>query len=281
MKKLFISVLFAVSLVEARAQLDSIIRPATAQDQRYVHALQLELPQLELKYSIPIKEKGIGNLPFGMNQYFGSPNPGISAIGLNYTFRPLSLFYKDKIGLSFYYNGFGAYLDGSGFNRYMAAKYSSQYNYTPYAYFTTLMFYGPAIGIAYRLHYGSYVIEPNLIFGFERFDEGTLDLGAGMRQYGSNQFVDYELGVTNATPFQHSFRGRLQLGRRYHVKKSFTVFELGLVADYIYSPHAYNITITQTSYGYLPTVERLVVKTVYRQVNFGLYLKAYLHRRPK
>jgi hypothetical protein len=252
--------------------------PARAQDQGYVHALQVELPQLELKYSVPVKEKGISTLAYGMNQFFRSPESGISAVALNFTFRPISFFYKDKIGLAFYYNGFGSYLGVNDFNRYMVAKYGSKYDYLPNTDFNTLAFYGPAIGIAYRLHYGSYIIEPNFIFGFEHLDGGNLDFEEVMKQYGSNQFVDYQLGVSNASPAQHSYRPRLSVGRRYHFKKISTVFEFDLVVDYIYSPYAYNLTISQISYGYLPTVEQLAVRSVYRQYNFGVYLKANLHR---
>jgi hypothetical protein len=267
MKNLLTAAILAAGLLQAHAQ-----------DQGYVHALQVELPQLEFKYSIPVKEKGIGNLPYGMNQYLGSTQPGISAVVLNYTIRPISLFYKDKIGLSFYYNGFGANLDLDGYNRYMTDKYSSKYNYVPMLSLTSLAFYGPAIGIAYRFHYRSYILEPNFIFGFEHLDDGMLDFEEPMRQYGSNQFVDYNLGISKSSPLQHSFRPRVAVGRRFHFKKISTVFEFGLVADYIYSPYAYNITLSQMSYGSLPTVEQLTVRTVYRQYNFGFYLKANLHR---
>lgn len=251
---------------------------AKGQGGAYVHAIQFELPQLELKYSIPLKEKGIGNLPYGMNDYLQSPKSGISPVGVNYTFRPLSLFYKDKIGVAFYLNGFGAYLDQKSFIRYMVNRYSSNYLFQSYDLLTPLQFYGPAIGIAYRWHYRSYIIEPNFLFGFEHLDVGELQFEQVMKQYGTNQFLDYALTATYGSSSQHSYRLRMLMGRRYSFKKISTVFEFGIVADYIYSPYAYHLTISQASYGSAPAIQQLAVSTVYRQFNFGLYLKANLHK---
>lgn len=250
-----------------------------AQDRAYDHALQFELPQIEMKWSFPLKEKGIGILPYGMNYYFQSPQASFSPIVTNFTFRVFSLFYKDRIGAAFYLNGFGANLDVSNFNRYLLKQYGSEYTDLPtYNSYSSLNFYGPAIGIAYRWHYKSFIIEPNFLFGFEHLDEGLAETEFVLKQDGSNQFLDYKLTVVDGTPRQHSYRPRLLVGRRFSFKKFSTVFEGGLVIDYIYSPYAYNLTISQTSYGYPPTIEQINVRTVYRQYNCGIYLKANLHR---
>ena len=238
MKILLTFAIPAVIQLHAYAQI-SVPRqpPKELQSDTYVHAIQVELPQVEVKYSLPVKEAGISNLPDGANQFFQSPKPGFTPVFINYTFRPFALFYKDKIGVAFYYNGFGAYLDMNGFNRYMTSHYGSEYSNVPAINnLTTLFFNGPAIGVAYRWHYRSYTIEPNFIFGFEHLSNFNLGTEEVLKQYGSNQFLDYQLTTDNASPRQHSYRPRLQLGRRYHFKKISTVFESGLVFDYIYSP---------------------------------------------
>ena len=205
-----------------------------AQDQAYVHALQYELPQLEMKWSFPVKEKGIGILPYGMNYYFQSPQTSFSPVTTNFTFRAVSLFYKDKIGLAVYYNGFGGDLDMTNFNRYLFKQYGSQYTNLPtYDSYATLNFYGPAIGIAYRWHYRSFVIEPNFLLGFEHLDGGVAGTELVLKQNGSNQFLDYLLAVTDVVPQQHSYRPRLLVGRRFTMKKIAPVLDAGFVFDYI------------------------------------------------
>lgn len=280
MKKLLTSTLLAVILLHAHAQ--SPVPAQLAKDVQpdaYVHAIQIELPQVELKYSLPLKETGIGSLPNGANLFFQSPQSGFSPVVINYTFRPFALFYKDKIGVAFYYNGFGAYLDMNGFNRYMTSHYAGQYSNVPdISSLTTLYFDGPAIGIAWRFHYKSFTIEPNFIFGYEHLSNIDLATEEILKQNGSNQFLDYQLTTSYASPHQHSYRPRLQLGRRLHFKKISTVFELGVVFDYIYSPYAYNLNISQVTYGNPPNIQHVTVRTVYRQYNFGVYLRADLHQ---
>ena len=280
MKKLLTSTILTVTLLHVNAQSsDPAQRPKDVQPDAYVHAIQVELPQVELKYSLPLKDAGIGNLPNGANLFFQSPQSGFSPVVINYTFRPFALFYKDKIGVAFYYNGFGAYLDMTGFNHYMTSRYASQYSIVPdISYLKTLYFNGPAIGIAWRLHYKSFIIEPNFILGFEHLSNLDLATQEILKLNGSNQFLDYQLKTSQASPRQHSYRPRLQLGRRLHFEKISTVFELGLVFDYIYSPYVYNLTISQITYGNSPIVQKVTVRTVYRQYNFGLYLRADLHQ---
>ena len=280
MKKLLTSTILAFILLRALAQSPVPAQlPKEVQPDAYVHAIQVELPQVECKYSLPLKEAGIGNLPNGANLFFQSPQPGFSPVVINYTFRPFALVYKDKIGVAFYYNGFGAYLDMNGFNRYMVSHYAGQYSNVPdISSLTTLYFEGPAIGIAWRLHYRSFTIEPNFIFGFEHLSNVDLATEEILKQNGSNQFLDYQLTTGSASPRQHSYRPRLQLGRRCHFKKVSTVFELGLVFDYIYSPYAYNLTISQITYGNSPAIQQVTVRTAYRQYNFGFYLRADLHQ---
>jgi len=248
------------------------------QAQGYVHAIQYELPQLELKYSIPLHSKDFDGLANGMNDYIRTPWSGMSPVGVNFTFRPVSLFYKDRIGVAFYLNGFGGYVDNSGFNRYMANRYGGEYVYSNSYLFTPLQFYGPAVGVAYRFRYKSYVIEPDLIYGFEHLDDGGLQFDQVMRQKGTNQFLEYSIWATNVTPRQRSYRGRLMIGKRVAFKRTATIWEGGFVADFIYSPYNCLLTISQASYGSAPILQQVAVSSIYRQLNFGAYVKMNLHR---
>ena len=268
MRELILFVLFAACIHSIHAQ--------TYGEKGFLHDIHLELPQVEAKYSIPLKNKKFLALPYGMDTYLYPIQSSFSPMVRNFTVRIIAAYYKDKIGLEFYFEGFGGDVDMTAYHRYMAAQF-------PHYYYTTgpsnsSIFYGPAVGIAYRIHWGSFIVEPKFILGYEKQDTVFPNYSSTFKERGSNQFINYTVRQTNTPSHQYSLHPRLQIGRRFHFKDKPTEFEAGAVGDFFYSPYSFRTDITQQPYGASPVTRSMNVSSTYRQFNIGMYFKVYLHK---
>jgi len=247
----------------------------TLSAQSFFHSLRLELPEAETKVGIPIKDKSLLNLPYGMNGFLYPAQPQFSFLWTS--FRWIALFYKDKFGLEFYSDGFYTSTSPDKFNRYLADRNPDYYLKSGYL-ISNLEFGGQALGIAYRLHWRSFILEPKFLLGFESLRNDSTLFNAYLKEKGSNQFLQYFIGRQELTPHQHSYQGRLLIGKRWKPHTNPTEYEIGCQLEYIYSPYTEQWTITQRSFDQPPVQNQLTVRTSARLVNIGAYFKVYLHR---
>ena len=242
------------------------------------HHFHLELPMLEINYSIPGRNKNLLDLPYGMDKFmYPAQNSGAPFLP-NYSFRWIAIFYKDKIGIELYSDGFGAPVNMNGFNHYMTAQFPGYYFNTDPSAGNVYNFVGQSLGIAYRIHWRSFILEPKFLLGFESLEGDSSYYYAYLKQQGSNQFTQYSI-IQSKTPHrQHSYHGRLLAGHRFHLGKKPTEFELGTQWEYIYSPYSLQVDILQQPYGQPQIDHHLDVKETWRQFNVGVYFKVYLHK---
>ena len=82
---------------------------------------------LEISYNMPASNKALLNLPYGMDKFMYPVRPGVSPVSNNYSVRWIAIFYKDKIGIELYSDGFGSSVNMSDFSRYMTAQFPGYY----------------------------------------------------------------------------------------------------------------------------------------------------------
>ena len=237
--------------------------------------LRLELPMLETKAGFTINDKSLLSLPYGMNDLLYPTKPYYSFVWTS--FRWIAVYYKDKFGLEFYSDDFSTSLNPDKFNNNLKNRFPGYY-FSPGWILSDFEFGGQAIGISYRMHWKGLILEPKFLIGNESLRNDSSLYSAYLKQMGSNQFVEYNIGRFETTPHQRSYQGRFLIGKRWEKRNKPTGYEIGCQFEYIYSPYTARMDITQRSYGQPVIEDQLTIKTSARVVNAGLYFKIYPHR---
>ena len=241
--------------------------------------VRFRLPPLEMTYSIPVKNKSFLGLPYGLDKFMYNIQPGPCSIltyANDFRLRLAALYYKDRVGVEWYFGGFGGGVNVDDFNNYLNARFPG-YTLGPINYLPpSLSFFGQRFGLAYKMHLKKYVIEPKAQYGFE-----TLSLAPynyRLKENGSNQFIEYQVSQQQTDKNGHSYHAELNLARRFFIKPGPHFIEAGVRGEYLYSPYALRFTMTQQPYGAPATINTLDWKGNFSAWEFGLYAAYFIRK---
>ena len=247
--------------------------------QVFLDNFRLRFPTIEVNYAIPVKNKSLLGLPYGMDKFMYHTKPAIASWSLSnesYSFRLLALYYKDRVGVEWYTDAFGGSLNLDDYNAWLVQQFPG-YTIRTFPYFgSSLLFSGQRVGIAYKMHLKSFIIEPKAQWGFEALSlapENYL-----FRQNGSNQFTEYQVARRQTNNNAYSYRGQIFFAKRFFSKKSTRIYEAGIKGEYIYAPYALQFTLTQKPYGMPVQVHQFDWKGSFTEWGFGVYGAFYLRK---
>ena len=243
----------------------------------FLTKFSIGLPDIHFEYCVPFKKTGNENLPYGMDKYFGVPKSETGfdfPFGNNFNFRIIAIYYKDKLGVEFYYGGFGGIVPMNDFAQYLEKKYPNHYISDDYSIMNKgkdYDFKGVQFGITYKIHLKSFIIEPKFKIGFETQYAYNYEPYV-FKEIGTNNFTEYQIEerVTTRKP-EHSYHAQLNVGKRItlfkRAKRPFT-FEAGIKGEYIYAPYSLNVKVNEHTYGMPIVSNQFDITNAYKMYSF-------------
>jgi len=283
MKKLLILVCLTAALHPCNAQStpDSAHAPHTKW-KSFFDNFRLRFPTVDITYYIPVKNGAFLHFSDGMDKFLYNRRPEVSALMVafknNYSFRWFCLYYKDTWGIESYISAFGADVGMDDFNRYLEAKFPN-YDLNPVNNnnISSLSFSGLRYGITHKIHWKNFILEPKLQIGFESLGSDTDRYMYRFKEKGSNQFIEHNVAL-HSTGNTHSYRAQLYFARRFFIKNSTKLIEVGIKAGYMFAPYSMQATVSEKSYGIPETTTQFNWKESFQVYNVGLYGAFFLKK---
>ncbi len=270
---------FAFTAFAKTVPADSVSKPKS----RFFNNFTIGLPMSGINYCNPLKEKALGNLPESYKWYMCNAKNTVGAIPLlytNYSIRFFGLFYKDKIGMEFYWNGFGANIDNDHFSKYLEARYPGYYISANQEEVNKIADYkrafsGPEIVAGYLCHIHTFIISPKLGLGFES-QKINMDHSLTMlKDVNSNQFIEYSIDQSLVKKsFQHSYHAQLSISRRFG--KGVFKPEAGIKLEYIYAPYDMQVRITEQPFSQPATITEFQFHSAFQMIKMGIFANLVL-----
>src|SRR5215217_8619437 len=217
MKKILLFLFLAGYVIPGNAQ--SIQDTTRKRSRSTFRNFSIGFPVWYSGYCLSSQGNKAGTLPSGMNYYLKdvkSTSESFFPITHNYNFRLLALYFKDKIGIEVFYSGYGGPVERDGFDTYLANRYAGYY-------IQSILFSGKneiysfngwRFGLTYKFHYHHFIVQPELMIGFEKGTSGVQTDYWQLKEIGSNQFTDLRIN-TFYPERKNSYHAQLNIARQY------------------------------------------------------------------
>lgn len=267
MKKNFILLLGLLCItLSSSAQQNADTVKGSVNPERY-HKLNLSFTWFEVGGGIPLREKKLRDLPYGMNTYLYHPKGGM-VVGL----FGIGLYYKNHLGITVIFTSQDFSVPDTDFKNYISSQYPDYYlPYGVQGHTYTLNSINYRIG--YRFHKGHFIYEPVFQLGVNDCDD--FDTHFVLKEKGSNHFIEYDIKKENKRKNQLSYRVGIITRWRFSKPGWKWNIEPGLRFDCLFIPTNYNYIITTSPYNMPSTIQKVNVKQMRPAINITLVASVF------
>jgi hypothetical protein len=248
--KHFFLILFCFSLFVSNSYAQK-----NSADTTHYHNLNVCFTWFELGAGIPLKEKKLRDLPYGMNHYLYGPKAGFAGGGFG-----LGFFYKNCVGLSTIFTFSDFKVPDRNYKNYISAQYPGYFlpNNMQARIYTL---YNINYRLSYRFHKGHFTYEPQFQLGINDYKEFSTHFV--LKEEGSNNFVEYSIHQGSVKKNLFTYRAAVIARWRFSKPDWNWNVEPCLRVEFMILPTNFNYTITSTPYNMPPAIQEVQVKQMH------------------
>lgn len=231
------------------------------------HKINFCFTWFEAGASIPLKEKKLQDLPYGMNHYLYNPKTNLAVC-----FFGIGLYYKNHLGITVIYSMQDYSVPDGNYKNYISSQFPNYYlpfGVQAHTYSLNNINYR----LSYRFHKNRFTFEPQFQLGVN--DYRDFDTHFVLKEKGSNNFIEYDIKKENQK--KNIFSYQVALVTRYRFTKPQWKWnvEPGIRLAFMIVPTDYNYTISYNSYNMPATVNEVNIKQLNPNINITVVLGAF------
>ena len=250
----------------------------------FIHRFSVGLPVLNFDWCIPVKNKGLLDLPYGQGAYFYQSRNSLGSCipATDGNIRFFSLFFDDKWGVELGYAAYGTKVNPDAFQQYLVDHLSNYYITGPKQDINTWFSYysGLLYGATYMFHYKKYLIAPKLLMGFRSAEISYTD-DYSFKERGSNHYLNYSVTRQSLRNFSTSFHTQLNFARQFYWQSQYTKLELGIKLEYMFIPYHTRVVVSRQSFGTSESEQAFDFRGNYQMFSIGVYYAIYIVKKHK
>ncbi len=223
------------------------------------HKLNFSFSWFELGASVPLNEKKLLKLPYGMNHYLYGPKGGLAGALFG-----IGLYYKNHWGISAILSFQDYYVPSNDFKKYVISQYPGR-SIDGFAQAHAYSLNNINYRIGYRFHKNRFIFEPQFQLGINDYNDFQTHFI--LKEKGSNNFVEYDIKQENRRKNIVSYRAALITRWQFSKPGSGWNLEPGLRVELLVIPTNFNYTITSGFYNTPPTVQEVTVKQMHPAIS--------------
>lgn len=231
------------------------------------HKINFCFTWFEVGAGIPLKEKKLQDLPYGMNHYLSSPKTNMAG-GL----FGIGLYYKNHWGITVIYSFQDYTVPDAAYRDYISSQFPNYYlpfGVQGHTYSLNNFDYR----LSYRFHENRFTFEPQFQLGINDYDD--FDTQFILKEKGSNNFIEYTIKKENQKKHILSYQAAFITRYRFTKPQWKWNIEPGLRLAFMIVPTNYNYTISYNSYNIPATVNKVNIKQLNPNINITLVLGAF------
>lgn len=231
------------------------------------HKINFCFTWFETGIGIPLKEKKLKDLPYGMNHYLYTPKNTMIA-----GFFGLGLYYKNHWGITVIYSYQDYSVPDAAYTNYISnlfPNYYLPYGVQGHTYSISNIDYR----LSYRFHKKRFTFEPQFQLGINDYND--FDTQFVLKEKGSNNFIEYSIKKENQKKHILSYQAALVTRYRFTKPQWKWNIEPGIRVAFMLTPTDHNYTISYNSYNSPATVNKVNIKQLNPNINITVVMGVF------